>query len=453
MLKKLVYVFLLVSLTACSGISSATPVQEATALPPTVTPEPLPSPTPFIQVFPVHNTELQLFSAHIQVIRVSDDDGQNIANITVDEIIQQVNRANEIFATASIRFLFDPQKDVDFVQSTVIANMLAKDDLRWREEMDLADEVAAKYPDKLVVFVRHKPVDESAGRGNFFWWDYNFGILPIIGEDVCGSGDDTRLAHEIGHYLGLGNTYSEVFSDIESAEEAYNRSGYNLSAFDGDTFKDTPPDLAIAGAEYQCGVQEALAISNTSIPISRGNLMSNYYPRSLLSPEQIARARYMLAKRYSNGMVMPSNRGLKQGFELENATILEHRWSSSSVMDMTPYSARNWSAGKQLHVVSGYGSGLMIEFSVAQDGVYLMKLYATHSPDYGVLEVEVDDILVNDYVDLYAPFTYASGPIGLGPYYLTKGTHQMLFKVTKKNDLSSGYNFGLDAITVELQKQ
>jgi hypothetical protein len=349
--------------------------------------------------------------------------------------------------------LFDPQKDVDFVQSTVIANMLAKDDLRWREEMDLADEVAAKYPDKLVVFVRHKPVDESAGRGNFFWWDYNFGILPIIGEDVCGSGDDTRLAHEIGHYLGLGNTYSEVFADIESAEEAYNRSGYNLTAFDGDTFKDTPPDLAIAGAEYQCGVQEALAISNTSIPISRGNLMSNYYPRSLLSPEQIARARYMLAKRYSNGMVMPSNRGLKQGFELENATILEHRWSSSSVMDMTPYSARNWSAGKQLHVVAGYGSGLMVEFSVAQDGVYLMKLYATHSPDYGVLEVEVDDILVNDYVDLYAPFTYASGPIGLGPYYLTKGTHQMLFKVTKKNDLSSGYNFGLDAITVELQKQ
>lgn len=240
MLKKLVYVFLLVSLTACSGISSATPVQEATALPPTVTPEPLPSPTPFIQVFPAHNPDLQLFSAHIQVIRVSDDDGQNIANITVDEIIQQVNRANEIFATASIRFLFDPQKDVDFVQSTVIANMLAKDDLRWREEMDLADEVAAKYPDKLVVFVRHKPVDESAGRGNFFWWDYNFGILPIIGEDVCGSGDDTRLAHEIGHYLGLGNTYSEVFSDIESAEEAYNRSGYNLTAFDGDTFKDTP---------------------------------------------------------------------------------------------------------------------------------------------------------------------------------------------------------------------
>ncbi len=87
-----------------------------------------------------------------------------------------------------------------------------------------------------------------------------------------------------------------------------------------------------------------------------------------------------------------------------------------------------------------------------KDGVYLLNLFATHAPDYGVLEVEVDDILVNDYVDLYAPFIYASGQIGMGPYFLTKGTHQMLFKVAKKNDLSTGYNFGLDAITVEFQK-
>lgn len=453
MLKKVIYFLLLITLTACAGGTTSTPVAEPTSVLPTITPQPEPTATLFVQTFPDHNADLQLFSVHIQIIRVSDDDGQNLANVSVDEVIKLVNRANEIFAPASIRFIFDPQQDVDYMQSTVIANMLGKDDLRWREEMDVADSIAAKYPDKLVVFVRQEPVEETAGRGNFFWWDYNFAVLPLHGDDICGNEDDTRLAHEIGHYLGLGNTFTEQFVSVEAAEDAYNRSGYDLNSFDGDSFTDTPPDLAVMGAEYQCGVQEALSISNTSVPITRGNLMSTYYPRSMLTTEQITRARYMLAKRYSNGMVMPSNRDLKYGFELENATILEHRWSSSSVMDMTPYSARNWSAGKQLHVVAGYGSGLVIEFSVDQDGVYLMKLYATQSPDYGVLEVDVDDILVNDYVDLYAPFTYASGPIGLGPYYLTEGTHQMLFKVTKKNDLSSGYNFGLDAITLELQKE
>jgi len=451
-MRKIIYFILVLTMTACSGAAEVTPTAAPTMPVDTATPPPLPTATPYIQVFPTTNPDLLLFSTHIQAIRVADDDGQNLANISPDEIIRMVDKANALFAPAGIRILFDPQQDVDIVQSTVIANMLGKDDLRWQWEMDIADQVAAKYPGKLVIFFRQKVVEEPAGKGNFFWWDYNFALMPITDPKYCDLMDDTRLAHEIGHYLGLGNTYTETYPDLEKAEEAYTRSGYNLNAFDGDTFTDTPPDIHIDSTDHQCGSSETLTLTGAAVPIIRGNLMSKYVPRSNLTPMQIARMRYMLAKRYSNGMVLPSNRDLVHGYELENITILEHRWSSSSVMDMTPYSSRNWSGGKQLSVLAGYGSGLVIEFAVEKTGVYLMKLYATQAPDYGVLEVECDDILVNDYVDLYAPFVYASGPVSLGPYYLTEGTHQLLFKVAKKNDLSTGYNFGLDAITMEFQK-
>lgn len=329
--------------------------------------------------------------------------------------------------------------------------MLGQNDLRWQVDAEKADELAAKYPGKLTVFYRQKPVAEPVGRGNFFWWDYNFAVISIAETTICEKPDDTGLAHEIGHYLGLGNTFKTLFTDKTTAEEAYNRAGYQLASFDGDTFTDTVPDIFVQAPEFQCGTENTINLANAAIEVPRNNLMSFYPPRTTLTPQQSARARYWLAFRYRNEMVVPSNRNLKNGFEMENITILENRWTSSQVQDMTPYSARNWSGGKQLGVTAGYGSGLMVEFSVDADAVYLLTLYATTSPDYGILEVEVDDILVNDYVDLYAPFVYPTGPVGMGPYYLTKGTHQMLFKVIKKNDLSSGYNFGLDAITVELQ--
>ncbi len=349
------FFLLLIALTmvGCSRSIGVTPSPVPTLDLATSTPEPIPTATPYVQTFPIANPDLLLFSTRIQAIRVADDDGQNMANITPDEIIQLVDKANEIFAPAGIRIQFDPQKDVDLIQSSVIANMLGTNDLRWASEMDMADQIAAKYPGKLVVFFRQKPVDEPGGKGNFYWWDYNFAIVPIAGEKICGSLDDTRLAHAIGHYLALGNTYTERFYNLEMADEAYTRSGYNITWFDGDTFSDTPADIYIDSPDYQCGTTGTITLTGAEIPISRGNLMSSYIPRSALTPLQIARMRYMLAKRHSNDMVVPHNRDLQHGFELENITILEHRWSSSSVMDMTPYSSRNWSGGKQLSVLAG----------------------------------------------------------------------------------------------------
>ena len=92
-------------------------------------------------------------------------------------------------------------------------------------------------------------------------------------------------------------------------------------------------------------------------------------------------------------------------------------------------------------------------FSVDTTAIYELNLWAVQGPDSGILEANVDDVLVNDYINLYGPYIYASGKIGMGPYYLEAGEHQIYFEVIKTDALSTGYNFCLDAMTIELKPQ
>ena len=440
-------------LSACTQTTPPIIQETPTIFAPTSTSIPAPLPTPYTQQFPTPNPELSLFAVHIEVLRVANDDGSNLANVTPDEIIQLVNQTNEIFGPASIRILFDPQTDVDIIQSSAIAEMLGAGDKNWIDPMNQADALAEMYPGKLTVFFRHNPVVEPLPEDHFYWWDYNFAVVSMSDFTACGKPDSTSLAHAIGNYLGLGNTYPQAFPDLASAEKAYQESGYNLNLFDGDGLSDTPADLFINSEQIICGSEAFIPISETSIPITRGNLMSGYYPRTNLTAQQISRIRYMLAFRHRVAMIMPTNRNIENPIEMETASIYQRNWVSTEEIDLTTFSRHNFSDGKGLSVIAGYGSSLAVEFSVEQDGFYDMTLYAYMAPDFGTLEVDVDDELVNDFVDLYGPFTFASGPINIGPYYLTTGSHQILFKVIKKNDLSTGYNFGLDAFTVEYRPQ
>ena len=118
------FLSLCILLTSCSRtISTATP-ELPTPIPATSTKVPYPTATPFVQVYPTVNPEMLLFTVHLQVIRVANDDGSELANVSPDEVIRLVNAANEILAPNSVRFLFDPQTDVDIIQSSDIATML-----------------------------------------------------------------------------------------------------------------------------------------------------------------------------------------------------------------------------------------------------------------------------------------------------------------------------------------
>lgn len=438
-------------LSACSTPTATQTPEFPTQIPPTNTPIPYPTATPFIQVFPTVNPEILLFATHIQVIRVANDDGSELANVSPDEVIRLVNAANEIMAASSVRFLFDPQTDVDIIQSTAIATMLSSTQTGWQKAMEQADEIAKRYPGKITVFFRRLPVVEPAD-GTLIWWDYNFALLGMDDLQVCGKLDETALLRTIGHYLGLGNTYKKAFSDVESATKAYSESGFALNSFDGDGFTDTPEEILITTDEYRCGTTTELNLDGAIIPIIRGNVMSGYYPKTNLTPMQVSRFRYLLALRQRIGMVMPTNAGIKDPIEFESLPGMTG-WVTTQPIDLTQFSLRNFSGGKGIDVVAGYYSTLSVEFTIDKDGFYDLVFYGYTSPSSGVLEVYIDEYLVNDFIDLYGPYTYATGPVGMSPYYFTAGTHQMVFKVVKKNDLSTGYNFGLDAFTAVMKTQ
>lgn len=455
-MRRVFYIFLvgIFLLTACSApMAEPIPLPTDTPMLPTSTPNPQPTPTVFTQVFPTTNPDLPLFSVHVEIVRVSNDDGSEMASVSPDDIIKQINFANEILASSSIRLIFDPQTDVDLVQSSLIASMLTPENAEWQAGMTTADKLADRYPDKITVLVRTKPVLEPTEAQGFFWWDYNIMLLSLADAQACGEPDDSILLHALGHYLGLGNTYTQAFADTTSAEKAYEDSGYNLNSFDGDGFTDTPADLFLDQQENICGNGSTITLSNTEIPVTRGNIMSGYYPRSSMTNQQIARMRYVLALRQRLKMVMPTNRGIQDPMEMENASIYLQSWLTTEVRDMTPYSGRNFSGGKALCAYAGYGSSLYLDLIIDFTGYYDLYLYAAQTPDSGTLEVYIDEDMVNDSINLYGPYTYPSGKINIGPYYLTQGTHQVIFNVIKTDPLSSGYNFCLDAMTVELRKQ
>ncbi len=439
-------------ITACSRTVEPVIQTIPTPIPPTSTPLPYPTATPFAQIFPDPNPELSLFTVHIEVVRVANDDGSDLANISPDEIIRLVDKANEIMAPASIRFIFDPQTDVAILQSTGIATMLQQGDTDWEKHMMAADQMVARYPGKITLFVRKLPVVEPSKQEGFFWRDYNFALISMEDQPLCGKADDTRLIRAMGHFLGLDNTFTEPYKDLDSAAKAYADSFYNLSAFDGDGYEDTPPEILIADEQYVCSSAPSILLENVEIPITRGNVMSGYFPRTSLTTQQIARARYILALRQRIGMIMPTNSGLEDSFEFESITN-SYGWVTSEVVDLTSFSKRNFSGGKGLNIIAGYYSSFTVEFDIAKEGIYDLNFYGFTSPSSGVLEVYVDEYLVNDFIDLYGPYTYATGAIGMSPYYFTEGTHQMVFTVIKKNDLSTGYNFGLDAFTAVIRPQ
>ena len=85
--------------------------------------------------------------------------------------------------------------------------MMGIEDANWIQTKQLGNQIAAKYPGRIVIFFRYGKGSGSNGSG-FSWWDYDFVVMPstdII--EHCGGMNPYFLAHEMGHYLGLPHTF------------------------------------------------------------------------------------------------------------------------------------------------------------------------------------------------------------------------------------------------------
>jgi hypothetical protein len=410
------------------------------------TPDALPSPYP--QVLPAINPTYTAFSIHIQAVFLANDDGSDRSTIEMEQIIHWVDQANLIYSQASLRFYFDPGVDTINYDNSVLNNVTGTQDLNWDKAVVEGEKIAQAYGGKIIVLFRNPPMDGEVGS-----LEEDFIFMPSTVQQICGQPDESLLAHQIGHYLGLGNTFPQLFTSISEAEKAYEKSSFSAAFFDGDGLSDTPPDPYVNQADFQCGESLNIKIRNEEFNLIRGNLMSYYVPRSQLTPMQITKLRFFSALRSRNDGLIPSNQEPISPIQFEDLPLTYQSWCDPQIMDMSGILKRGWNGGKSVNIPSGYGSKCTYSIDIPETKSYELILYATKMPNYGVVEIMIDEWILNNGMDLYSLYPLPTGPVSFGTLYLEAGSHTLTFRVVRKALDSTNFNFGLDALTIKAQDQ
>ena len=378
---------------------------------------------------------------------VSDDDGSYPVRIDYAQIKIWVDRANVIYAPAGIRFLFTPEDMVE-TQNTLLNNMISNQDPAWEQEVAAGNALAAAYPGKLTLIFRRGNGTNWLG-GAFSSINYNFVVMPQFSQTWCNNQDDLgMLAHEIGHYLGLGHIFNRIFHSQQEAAAHLQANANDPSIFDADGLSDTLPDPYIDTTDIVCGPTSEVTLNGILFPLPRDNIMSYYNGRTSLSGQQMELARWYLEKRLQNGMAMPSNVNAPNALEAQDLGI----WSagcSSGYQDMTGFGdAHRWYNDDHLFVSSGANCSITLSVPVTSAGRYRLDVYLTSTPDFGIVQVHLDQVPVGEPIDLFTPSVMPTGPITLGTFDLTQANHALTFKVVGRNVLSPYYSMGLDCISL-----
>jgi hypothetical protein len=117
-----------------------------------------------------------------------------------------------------------------------------------------------------------------------------------------------------------------------------------------------------------------------------------------------------------------------------------------SIQEMRPWGAKLWSGGRQLYCRAEGGGSIELEFALTRPGKFDIELLATLAPDYGKLQVLLDEKLLAQEVDCFCGRVEPSGPLPLATRKLDAGKHRLTVTVSGKNPHSSGFAFGIDAV-------
>jgi hypothetical protein len=401
----------------------------------------------------------EAITLRVQAIRLTDDDGGRPADTTAAEFSQWVDFANVSFASAGIAFAYDPAADFAEVRNTFLNNLADPNDTfpDWRAQGALGNEIAARYPGKVLVIMRHGP-GPTSDYGGSGAPSHGFIILPGLGVSIhCGSTALLWFAHEMGHFLGLGHTMPNLpaFASIADAAAYFVQNGRTRSVFDGDGFSDTLPDPYMRFLECAT-TTAAVTLDGVVFELPRDNLMSYYKEAAVLTPMQCAIVRDMAALVVRGAGRYPTNvatAGVATGtlrFEAEDLANA-HSGPEPVEQDMTgfapyPFSPR-WSQDAQLYWGAGSGKWLTLYINVPETKRYSVFVYATLSPYFDTVRVDIDGKATGVTLDAYAPQVLPSGPIEVASgLELTKGQHRVRFTVIGTNSASLGHGFGVDCL-------
>ena len=273
------------------------------------------------------------YTIHVHAVRVSDScAGQRTASILPDQVALWIATANEVYAAARVRFEFDPTPGkgdwTDLHDSDV--NRLSAElpgDVAWERGKSVANDLAARYPQKTLLLFRHGPDSGATGVG-FSSTSYNFVAMPGYAvTTVCGDTQNAYLlAHEMGHYFGLSHTFRQ-FKTRGAAAAALRKAGNKPAAFDGDGIDETPPEPYIE--ELQCGAEAVTILNGIPFPLLRGNVMSYYHGATkAMTPRQAETVRAWVERRFADAMdaagsLIPDERRSYQIVSLANGKVFE----------------------------------------------------------------------------------------------------------------------------------
>jgi hypothetical protein len=234
------------------------------------------------------------YGVRLHVILLANNDGKNAADITPAQFQLEVDKANEIYASGGVSFLFDPNPngpDWERLNNTLMNEVsTSASDPQAPQRGAALMAYASRYPGQLVVYYHHGPGTGPDGQG----WsgrDSNYVIMPWFStESLCGKKPLNHLAHEIGHYLFLQHDHVE-FATVADAGAHLAAKNNNLgAAFDGDGLSDTPPTPYV-GAE-DCKHPDSFTLNGQNVSVTRNNIMSYWdCDPKWASPKQLERIR------------------------------------------------------------------------------------------------------------------------------------------------------------------
>ncbi len=141
---------------------------------------------------------------------------------------------------------------------------------------------------------------------------------------------------------------------------------------------------------------------------------------------------------------------VKGAIEGEKLKVLSKTGGTPQEQDLTGFQGQ-WSNDAHLWWTQAKpGDKLELALQVKADDKYSVSMQFTKAPDYGIVQLYLDDQKVGDALDLYHPSVIPSGELPFGTFNLSAGQHKISVEILGADEKAvKSYMFGLDYVKLQ----